>query len=729
MQMLARRQTEPAGAVRTTTRRRGARAVAVAAASFVVLVVALLALPGGRVVGDTTPNVELAQPLGPLQPGDEVVQTFPATEGRLAAVYATFGTYGGSAQCTLAVTLREHTAGTGAGGGPVVAENEVDCAALPDSGRFPVLELSPIADSGGRTYDLTIARVDKSPALGVALWTGPAPDAPDLILNGADQPGESALVRPEYDPRPHQWDHLGRSLSRLAAYGPGWGAPAAVIGFVLLIGALVSITPLTLRSSKALYLVVAALALVRGLLWSASVPALESMDEPAHVAYVQYLAEEHTFPGRVGATDPYSPQMLGAVELINRDAAFPGDRPPYTAAGEASVEAQIESLSPKGGGAAPGSMYAPFYYLGGVPLYLAGGDDLLTQVALIRLWSVAIGVVAAILTIAIGRRLFPGSVVAQTGFTVAAVLQPMLSHQFAVVNNDAWVIVWGFAALLVGLELARRARAPWLALLAGVVIGAALLGKPFAVAVVVPLGVGWLVGKVRARQRSLRVLLGEAALVVAGVAVTYGAWSLAAARLDLTTSEVPQHVDAGQTLSGFVHAQLAGWGDAPRAVWGVQLWGDFGRVRIPLPPPVPQVLLLIEVAVAIGLLAWVVVLLARLRRRGTSTPTPPLNEEELRSAPLPLDVRIGLVAATLVAIVGTLYAAAWVYYASTGRNDLIQGRYALLAVPALVASPALLVERFGRDRVPVTWVTTVMAAGMVAANLLGILVTFEGFYG
>lgn len=699
---------------------------AAVALGFVVVVVALLALPGGRVTGSVPVTITAPTVGAELWPGTTLVQPVRASDDRLAAIYGTFGTWGGQAQCELDVSLRE------TGTGSPVAQRVVTCEELTDGGHVLLLDVPPVADSAGRDYDVVIERLDDAGELPPVLWAGePRGAAQQAQLNGAPVEGATTL-RPEYDPQPRRWDHLGRTLDRLGAYGPAWGAPAAVVGLLGLMGVLLAVVPVALRRPRALLLVVAGLALARGLVWSAAVPPLEGMDEPAHVAYVQFLAEERAFPGHVDNHDVFSDRLDAAIEVTNQDAMPPGNRPPYTPEHEATVTQELRALSPEGGGGGPGTMYAPFFYLGGVPLYEAGGDDIFTQIGLVRLWSVALGVLSAVLLLVIGRQLFPGSRVAVAAFAVAGVLQPMVAHQFAIVNNDAWVISTGFAALAVGLELARRSRAPGLALLAGIVLGAALLGKPFAIATAVPLGVGWLVGKIRTRERSWRALVGEPVLVVAGVLATYGAWSVVAARLQLATSAVPEQTATGQTFLGFARRQLSP--DALHAMWGHQLWGNFGWVRIPMPPPVPTVLALVVVGVVLGCAVWAVQALgAALRRarqrRATGAVTHAPAADDVARAPLPLDVRLVLVTATVAGTMLTLYAAGWLYYASTGRTDLLQGRYALLAVPALLAAPALLVERFSRGRVGAAPVAVLTAVGMVAANLVGLLVMTEAFYG
>ena len=700
---------------------------------LVALVVGLLALPGGTLVGDTTTNIKITASLPALDKTHTLIQPLVASQDRLTRIYITFGTFGGTARSCLHVDLRERPSGAAPGTGPVVASRDLPCTGLPDTGPFKVIEVPPIARSAGRTYDVVVTRVDSGDGKGAVVWAGIPRGAAQVAIIAGNTAGLSADVRPEYDPEPHRWDHLVTTMRRLAAYGPDWGSPWVYGGLVVVMLGLLALGPVVLRRRRTLVVVVAALALLRGLVWAASIPQLEAMDEPAHFAYVQYLAEEKAFPGKVADHEWFSPRLQATVDDLNVESTPPGDRPSFIAGADVSTEAALRSLSPQGGGGGPGTMYAPFYYIPAAVLYLAGGGNILTQIMLARLWSVVMGVLAAGILVVLGRQLFPRRRAAQWAFVVAGLFQPMIAHQFAIVNNDAWVITAGFAALSVGLALAKGRRSAGLALLAGVIIGAALLGKPFGIACAVPLAVGWVVGKVRAREHLVRVYLREAVLVVVGVASTYGAWTLAAERMGLTTSAVPAHQAVGQSLSGFWDAQFGHQLDAARAIWGDQLWGDFGWVRVPLPPPIRLALFVIELVLLLGLVVWVVVLVVQqVRRRlrigeAGEVVRVPVAEED--AGGLPLDVRILMTAATIVGTVGTLYAAGYVYYMATGLNNLLQGRYALLALPAILAAPALLVERFTGGRVKPIVVNSLAAFGMVSVNLLGLVLVQEAFYG
>lgn len=693
---------------------------------FAATIVFLVTRTGGTLVGDTTSHVTATELLPQMEPGDAVVQPVVASDDRLAAVQVRFGTYMGAADCTVRVSLHEDDGRPTTAQGDVIASAEWECGALIDSAPMDVLTFEPLEGSAGERYDVVVERVDDRDTPGVVVWAGaPRGEVSTAAVNGrADD--LSADIRTLYDPQPRWWDQLDVITERMAAYGPAWGTAGAFAGLLVLLGLLVAGMPLLTRSPRAFLVLVAVVAVVRGLVWSAAVPAFGGMDEPAHFANVQFMAEEQELPGQDQDSRTYSEQVWVAHELLNLTSSPPGDRPDYTPEAEARITEQIDAASQLGGGGGPAGIYPPVYYAPAALLAAASGDAFFSQLMAARMWSVLLGAAAAVLTALIGRRTFPGRPGAQVAFAAAGVLQPMLSHQFAIVNNDAWVMVAGFTGLLVALELARRARAPRLALLAGVVIGAALLGKPFGAAVAVPLAVGWLVGKVRGRVRSVKDLATEAGLVVLGVAVTYGAWRVVAAVLGIASQSTPVVDGAEHTLREFAAAQVHG----ARWFWGSQLWGNFGWVRIPFPETITTLIFAGLCALAVGVVAWVVVLVVERRRpRASSQAVTAAVADDDGLDEIPLDARILVHVAAVLGMAGTLYAAAWLYYVSTGQNDLLQGRYALMALPAILALPGLLLERLSRGRVSPLVANAPVAVAMGVLTLLGLKRVLEGFYG
>jgi len=69
----------------------------------------------------------------------------------------------------------------------------------------------------------------------------------------------------------------------------------------------------------------------------------------------------------------------------------------------------------------------------------------------------------------------------------------------------------------------------------------------------------------------------------------------------------------------------------------------------------------------------------------------------------------------------------WQEFHRTGRFDLIQGRYALLLLPAVFALPALALRRLS-PRVNPALVLAGAAAAMAALNIVGLGLTVDRWY-
>ena len=70
--------------------------------------------------------------------------------------------------------------------------------------------------------------------------------------------------------------------------------------------------------------------------------------------------------------------------------------------------------------------------------------------------------------------------------------------------------------------------------------------------------------------------------------------------------------------------------------------------------------------------------------------------------------------------------AGYLNYHRTGRNDLIQGRYALMLLPAIVALPALALRTL-RPRISPLVPTLGAAAALVMLNVGGVALVVERF--
>ncbi|RMI13285.1 DUF2142 domain-containing protein [Cellulomonas triticagri] len=619
----------------------------------------------GAQQGDVTQHFGLTNADTQLRPGASFDMELTATEDDLSEVAVVLGTWSGRADCTLTATLRD--------GGREIASQDTPCAELPDTALATVISFDPIADSAGTTYDVTLS-VSEDSRRGPALWDTVDGQHPVVALYGEpDRPMLSVV---------------GDVLDRIAVYGPAWGSPGWVVGLAVLV--LACVVVLALRPRWGLVAVIV-LVVARGLLWSVLIPPLQGMDEGAHYANVQFMAEEGRLPNwntedRQHGT--YSESLTVTSHAMHVSAWQPTDRPDFD---DSSAEALREAdavASPLSDGTGPAASYPPAYYAPATLAYHLAADDTVAQVHAIRLWSVLLGVGAIVLAWLFAGEVLPGRPAARAGLITAVALQPMLAHQFALVNNDAWVVTAGFAALWIGARLVREARAPWWMLAAGGVAGLAALGKPFAALTVIPIAVGWLLGKLRYRVRDWRVLVGEPLVAAVGVGLTYGSWLVAARVLGINTGlGFPEGTEDGpRDLLTYARTQINTGFAEFRTLWVDQMWGNFGWVNTPLPLGAQKVVWFCYLLVALMVLVWLV-LLVRGRRRG------PVAEAVRR-----VDRLVALCVLSGLGMMLGMYAVEYGYFASTGLTNLLQGRYLLMVVPALLVLPPLLAERLVRSR-------------------------------
>ncbi|GGC11312.1 hypothetical protein [Cellulomonas carbonis] len=681
-------RTDDAATTGPTDRRR--RVVVAAAAVLVLVVTALVTLvrDPGPVQGAVTQTVRTTAVLATaLSEGVVVRQPVLATQDGLTRVSSSFGTFGGRSDCEVDVTVTDDAGG-------LVHAGAVPCGSLSDNGSSVVATFPPVADSGGRTYVVeyrSAAAVDDA----VTLWVGEPEGVVAPVEATGLGPEDAALVADgvatatalEYEAG-STWSQLVHALDVAATGAPWWGQPAAVVTWVLL-GAAAGVAALALAGCwRAVAACLAVLAVCRGLVWATVLPSLEGMDEAAHAAYAQFVAEEGTLPRpgewHEGSDQYYSPQLQLLEDFHNRLASPPGDRAVLTDEAYAELEAALAQASPTSNGSAPASGYPPGYYLPAAALYEVTPGTVVDRLDAMRLWSVALGAVGAVLVLVAARRLLPAGRTAPVLLTLAVVLQPVVAHQYAIVNNDALIMTAGVGAFAAALGAARGR----VGLLAGVVggawVGLALLGKPYGVGLV-PVVVAGLVCGVLTRRppvgQGVR-LLGTSALGVGlGVLVTYGPWVLVRRLLDIGAATLPASDGVSRSLVDYLRLQTRDGLAVSELRWGQQLWGRFSWLDVLLPAPAYGWIwagMLLTAALA---LLWVVLQGGRLvvalarRRPGAAW-----------------DARTAVTWTTLALVVGTfgaLLAAGFLSYLNDGNDGLLQGRYALMAVPGLLALPAL----------------------------------------
>src|SRR5688572_1418888 len=85
-------------------------------------------------------------------------------------------------------------------------------------------------------------------------------------------------------------------------------------------------------------------AFLTALAWSLIVPLFQVPDEPAHVAYAQYLAESGKAPSGSNDRAPFSEEERRLVQVLRWKAVSrrAENRPPVTASGHRLVERALE---------------------------------------------------------------------------------------------------------------------------------------------------------------------------------------------------------------------------------------------------------------------------------------------------------------------------------------------------------------------------------------------------
>jgi 4-amino-4-deoxy-L-arabinose transferase-like glycosyltransferase len=246
-------------------------------------------------------------------------------------------------------------------------------------------------------------------------------------------------------------------------------------------------------------LAVAAIAFAYAVCWSLVTPPFEGPDEPAHVAYVQYLAETSHAPCQSCARPRYSSQERLALRGVAADA-------------------------PRGHGGGPSvaATHAPPYY-GLAALGYATGGSLFDRLAAMRLVSALLGALTAAMVLLTARELLPGRPLPALLAGLVVAFQPTFAFVSGAVNNDNGVnaVMAVLAYLLV--RALRRGLTPGLAAGIGTALVLAPLMKLTGYVALAPTLVALAVLAARSRARARLAAWAVLAVGAAGLAVV---WSL-----------------------------------------------------------------------------------------------------------------------------------------------------------------------------------------------------------
>ena len=225
--------------------------------------------------------------------------------------------------------------------------------------------------------------------------------------------------------------------------------------------------------------VCALVALLNATAWSIIVPPFQGRDEVDHYAYVEQLVEGGTLPHEPEGFYSYSPGESHVMEALHyAEVRFTPFTPSIsTAAQQAALESAASSgASLESNGTAGGASSAPplYYALETIPYSLGAGNPLV-QLQLMRLLSVLLGAITAMLIFFFLREALPAVPWAATVGALCVALQPQFASTTASVNPDALMFALSAATFLCLARGFRRRLTPWLAVALGLATAAGLL--------------------------------------------------------------------------------------------------------------------------------------------------------------------------------------------------------------------------------------------------------------
>ena len=255
-------------------------------------------------------------------------------------------------------------------------------------------------------------------------------------------------------------------------------------------------------------LAVLGVVLVEGLAWAFAVPALQGPDEGAHFSYVQKLADAHVMPWRnpdLGHLEPAFPPSVSTEQQVawvwagleplrgNRAA-----RPLWTHEDEriwAREDAKLTDEDRRDGIGSQVFGNPPLYYLSAVVPYEIAGGTFFDRVYALRLYNVALLLVAVVLTWLLAGELFGRRRELQTLAAGAMALHPVLLDVATRVTPDVLLLTLATAALYLMTLVVTRGPSWRLVALLLLAVGAACFTQARALGLVAPalfaIGLGW----------------------------------------------------------------------------------------------------------------------------------------------------------------------------------------------------------------------------------------------
>jgi 4-amino-4-deoxy-L-arabinose transferase-like glycosyltransferase len=461
-------------------------------------------------------------------------------------------------------------------------------------------------------------------------------------------------------------------------------------------------------------------ALVQGLAWSVMTTPFNGPDEPAHIAYVQLLAETGHAPKSNGGTGSVSTELGRAEYQLNIAPNFghTNGRPTWSALDRVAEEHISAAQRRDGTGPNAIAQNPPLYYAYEALAYrLSPDQSLLGRVFALRAATVVLYVLTVGLMWLVAGEIFTRPWLRFLATAIVA-LHPKLASLAGNVNPDNLLVTISTGFVLAGLRLLRRGpstgRVGAVALLAG--LGALTHGRGLFLIVpaVIVVGTSWL----RARPSRMAVLrqavLGSG-LLLACIVVAY-VWTRSTSGGVAFGGQVDQAATEPWRLGQFVDyvwqfylprlpfmGPMIGPPYGYRQVFIETFFGGFANYEVNFRPAAYDRL---QDLAFLGLLALVGLMVVRYRAVRARWP----------EVVFPISVMAGLLA--------VLHITAYRHLQQVG-DPLITGRYLLPCIALFGLAIAWVV---GSLRRIAPWVGALVLAGFVLLDIEAFLINAQRFY-
>lgn len=314
---------------------------------------------------------------------------------------------------------------------------------------------------------------------------------------------------------------------------------------------------------------------VKQLVLVVAFPPFTGHDEVAHYAYVRTLATE------------------GRIPVLLRD-MMPADLSPYR---RFALDWPDEH---------PGPQYAnhpPLYYALVTPLYwLSQGLAPDAQLTVLRLAAIPFGVLTVLLAYGLASAVFPGDSFMAMTVPIAVALQPQISYEAAMVNNDIVAIALSSAVLYLTIVGVRDAFPPRICVALGMTMGLALLAKATTmtaapvVALALVLSLGYQDAG-RLARRALLVVLPTCGMAAPWYLHLYRTYGNLTALPQVEALQASWNRPEGPFLSLLYNLDFV-------AMRFRETWGEFGWRRIPLDGALLSILAIACAVAVAGLILY-----------------------------------------------------------------------------------------------------------------------------